>query len=52
MLFEVFTDSRDESDALKEMSSLETDAANAAKDAVKGILGDRGVAAVKKILGR
>lgn len=52
MLFEVFTDSQDESEALKEMSSLEIDAANAAKDAVKGILGDRGVAAVKKILGR
>lgn len=52
MLFEVFTDSRDESDALKEMGSLEIDAANAAKDALKGFLGDKGVAAVKKILGR
>ena len=34
------------------MSSLELSAANAAKSAVKGILGDKGVAAVKKILGR
>lgn len=50
MLFEVFTDSRDESDALDAMYSLETNAAGMAKDAVKGIFGDKGVAAVKKIL--
>ena len=52
MLFEVFTDSQDESDALEAMYSLETNAAGAAKDAVKSLLGDKGVAAVKKILGR
>lgn len=52
MLFEVFTDSQDESDALKTMYSLETNAAGMAKDAVRGILGDKGIAAVKKVLGR
>ena len=52
MLFEVFTDSQDESDALKAMYSLETNAAGMAKDAVRGILGDKGIAAVKKVLGR
>lgn len=52
ILLEVFTDSEDESFALETMSSLERDAASVAKDAVKGILGDRGVAAVKKMLGR
>ena len=52
MLFEVFTDSQDESDALEAMYSLETNAAGVAKDAVKSLLGDKGVAAVKKILGR
>ena len=52
MLLEVFTTSEDESDALRAMHSLETDAAGAAKDAVKSLLGNRGVAAVKKALGR
>lgn len=52
MLFEVFTSSEDESEALRAMHSLETDAAGAAKDAVKSLLGNRGVAAVKKVLGR
>lgn len=52
MFFEVFTDSQSESDALEAMYSLEVSATGAAKDAVKGILGDKGVAAVKKILGR
>ena len=52
MLFEVFTDSKDESDALEIMYEVGTNAAGKAKDAVRGILGDKGVAAVKKILGR
>lgn len=52
MLFEVFTDSRDESDALETLYSLEVDAKGAAKQAVKSILGDKGIAAAKKILGR
>ena len=52
LLMEVFTDSADESDALKILYSLETNAMGAAKGAVKAVLGDKGVAAVKKILGR
>ena len=52
MLLEVFTDSKDESDALKALYELEVDAKGAAKQAVKSLLGDKGIAAAKKILGR
>lgn len=52
ILFEVFTDSQDESDALKAMSTLEVDAAGAAKKVMRGFLGDKGVNTIKKILGR
>ncbi len=52
MLFEVFTDSRDESDALEILYNLEVDAKGAAKQAVKSIFGDKGIAVAKKILGR
>lgn len=52
MLLEVFTDSVDESDAIKALHSIETDAKGAAKSAVKRVLGDRGIKAAKKILGR
>ena len=52
MLLEVFTDSRDESDALHAIRSTEVDAKSAAKNAVRSILGDKGVKAAKKILGR
>ena len=52
MIFEVFTDSVDESDALKIMCTLESNAAGVAKSAVKNVLGNKGVSAVKKMLGR
>ena len=52
MLLEVFTDSKDESDALKALYELEVDAKGAAKQVVKSLLGDKGIAAAKKILGR
>ena len=52
MLLEVFTDSRDESAALKAMRSLEVNVKGAAKQAVKSIFGNKGVAAAKRILGR
>ena len=52
MLLEVFTDSEDESEALRTIRGIEVDAGNAAKQALKSLLGDRGVAAAKKILGR
>lgn len=52
MLLEVFTDSTDESDALRIMQTLETDVVGVAKDAVRNVLGDKGVNAIKKILKR
>ena len=52
ILFEVFTDSTDESDALKIIRSLEADVKGAAKNAVKSLLGDKGIKTAKKILGR
>lgn len=52
LLLEVFTDSRDESDALRAVSQLNADNRHAAKTAIKSVLGERGFAAVKKVLGR
>lgn len=52
MLLEVFTDSADESDALRILYELEVDARGAAKQAVKSIFGDRGVSVAKRVLGR
>ena len=52
MLLEVFTDSADESDALRIMQTLELDTKHAAKQAVKNMLGDKGVDTIKKILKR
>lgn len=52
MLLEVFTDDADESDALKAIRSIEHDAAGSAKHALKGVLGNKGVSVVKKMLGR
>lgn len=50
MLFEVFTDSQDESDALKIIHNLEISAVGAAKYAARNILGEKGVSKIKKIL--
>lgn len=52
MVFEVFTDSRCESDALKIMNNLEVSAVSSAKQLAKNILGEKGVQAVKKILNK
>lgn len=52
VLFEVFTDSVDESAALHAMRNIQSDTKSVAKEAVKEVLGDRGVRAVKRILGR
>lgn len=52
MLLEVFTDSVDESDALRVIRSIEIDAKSTAKGVVKSILGDKGIKAAKKILGK
>lgn len=52
ILFEVFTDSKDESDALEILYSLEVDTKGAAKQVIKSLLGEKGVAAAKKTLRR
>lgn len=52
MLFEVFTNSDEESNALRIMSNLKTDSNHAAKSAVKSLIGPRGVNAIKRILGK
>ena len=52
MLLEAFTDSADESEALHAIRNLEVNAKGAAKQAVKSIFGDRGIAVAKKILAR
>ena len=52
ILLEVFTTSDDESDALKIISSLDVNMAGLARDVVKGALGEKGLNAVKKIMGR
>ena len=51
LLFEIFTNSQDESDALKVMNTLESSPRGVAKKAIKGMLGDQGTRAVKKFLG-
>lgn len=52
MLLEVFTDSQDESDALKSMRNLEAPAESQVKQMVRKILGERGLKALKKALGK
>lgn len=47
MLFEVFTDSKDESDALKILYNIETNTKGTAKKFVKDILGEKGTATLK-----
>ena len=41
ILFEIFTNSQDESDALKVMNTLESSPRGVAKKAIKGMLGDQ-----------
>ncbi len=54
ILFEVFTDSADESDALKLMNHIKKDpkyvATQNAKNFVKGILGEKSIAQIKRII--
>ena len=52
MLFEVFTASRDESDSLKVIYNLTKTPKGMAKNVVRGMLGEEGIKAAKKILGR
>lgn len=50
IVFEVFTDSKDESDALQIMYNLETSALGSAKKLAKGVLGPKGVQTLKKLI--
>lgn len=50
MLFEVFTDSKDESEALKILYNIETSTKGTAKKLVKDMLGEKGTAALKGLL--
>lgn len=50
VLLEAFTTNEDESDALHTMMTLTTSAAGMAKNAVKGILGQKGVDFIKKTI--
>ena len=52
MIFEVFTDSKNESDAIYMMRHLAVSKTGEAKEAVKKVLGQKGVSVVKKLLGR
>lgn len=52
MLFEVFTDYKDESDALKIMYTLETSVQGVVKQKAKDILGEHGVMMIKKVKGK
>ena len=52
VLFEVFTDSKNESDALYTLYHIEVSTKTAAKNAVKNVLGEKGVATLKKIMGK
>ncbi|MCD8118623.1 MAG: 2-succinyl-5-enolpyruvyl-6-hydroxy-3-cyclohexene-1-carboxylate synthase [Lachnospiraceae bacterium] len=50
ILFEVFTNPQDESDALHIMRNLETSATGVAKKVLKNVLGDEGAKTIKKFL--
>lgn len=52
VVFEVFTNSKDESDAIYTMNNLEVSATGVAKNIVKKTLGDKGVKTIKKILNK
>ena len=52
VVFEIFTDSKDESDAYYVMRNLDVSATGVAKNLVKKTLGDKGVKTIKKILNK
>lgn len=52
ILFEVFTDSKDESDALNTIQHLVIDSTVTAKDVARNILGEKGIKLVKSIIGK
>lgn len=52
IVFEIFTDSKDESDALYRINNLKSNATGNVKNMARNILGDKGVGVVKKLIGR
>ncbi len=50
ILVEIFTDTEEESDAIKEISNVEKSVSKSAKNVVKGILGERGTKVLKGIV--
>lgn len=50
ILFEVFTDSKDESDAIEIMNNLEISAKDIAKNVVKDVLGPKRIQSLKKLI--
>lgn len=56
ILFEIFTDANDESEALKLMRSIEVDSSSKLqanlKDSVKSVIGNSGIKTVKKLFGK
>lgn len=52
LLVEAFTSEADESGALEAVRGIEVDSSEAAKMAIKGVIGDGGVKMIKRILGR
>lgn len=52
MVFEVFTDSKDESDGIYIMNHLVSHASDKAKDIIKSIAGEKSIKAIKNIIGK
>lgn len=50
MLLEVFTDTENETEALRMISEIEVSASLGVKNVVKGVLGEKGVGLIKKIM--
>ncbi len=50
MVFEIFTDHKDESDAIRTINHLEVSTHQGVKEIVKNVVGDKGVQTIKKIL--
>ena len=52
MLFEVFTNSEDESEAIRMICNMNVSVKRMLKETVKSVVGESGVKAVKRILGK
>lgn len=52
ILFEVFTNSEEESEALRLIRNIEADASTTAKHLIKNVIGQEGVSKIKKLLGK